>query len=113
MSTQANTYAIIGAVLPYDAVGGDNYDKFEPYFDNAFDGIHHHDGLCILGDGMNGEYAIVGKVIAKSDEMGHLGSPVVFRPIPNNELQELKDKIEGLFPDHSIEIRAIALTHYR
>lgn len=113
MSTQTNTYAIIGAMLPYDLVGGDNYDKFEPYFDNAFEGIHHHDGLCILGDGMNGEYAVVGKVLAKSDENGLLERPAVFDPIPNDEIQGLKEKIEALFPNQPIEIRAIALTHWR
>lgn len=113
MSTQTNTYAVIGAILPYDLVGGDNYDKFEPYFDSAFEGIHHHDGICIISDGMNGDYAVVGKVLAKSDEYGHLEKPVVFDPIPNDENLALKQKIEALFPDQSVEIRAIALTHYR
>lgn len=113
MSTQTNTYAIIGAVLPYALVGGENYDKFEPYFDSAFEGIHHHDGLCILGDGMGGEYAIVGKVLAKSDKFGLLFKPVIFDPIPNDEILALKQKIETLFPGQSIEVRAIALTHFR
>lgn len=113
MSVQTNTYAIIGAMIPYKAAGGDNYERLEPYFDSAFDGIHHHDGLCVISDGMNGDYAVVGKVLAKSDEFGHLPKPVVFEPITNPEMVELKGKIEALFPDQPIEIRAITLTHYR
>ena len=44
MSVQMNTYCFIGALLPYAPFrGSDIYEKLEPYFDSAFEGIKHHD----------------------------------------------------------------------
>ena len=74
MSVQVNTYLVIGVKLPYDDkwTGEDNYEKFEDYHDSAYEGIHHHNGLCMLSDGMSGEYVIIGKVLQKSGSHGGL-----------------------------------------
>jgi hypothetical protein len=74
MSTQLNTYVLVGVKLPYDHFSGDDldtdadYEKLEPYMDSAFKGIEHHNGLCVLFDGMNGKYIAAGRVLAKTDE---------------------------------------------
>jgi len=68
MSVQVNTYLVIGVTLPYDDKWkGDNYEKFDDYHDSAFGGIHHHNGLCMLSDGMCGNYVVIGKVLKKTD----------------------------------------------
>lgn len=113
MSTQTNTYGIIGVKLPYDAIGEDEDERFEPYMDSAFKGIQHHDGVCILKDGMNGEYIIAGWVIAKSDEYGHLPEPVAFPLLSRKEKKALEGKLAALFPQHPIVLQEIVLTHYR
>ena len=72
MSVNCNTYLMIGVKLPYDDKwkGEDNYEKFEDYHDSSSGGIHHHNGLCMLSDGMSGEYVIIGKVLQKSGSHG-------------------------------------------
>ncbi len=69
MSVNCNTYVIIGVQVPYDEKfkGDDNYEKYEDYHDSCNDGIHHHNGLCMLSDGMSGKYVVIGKVLKKTE----------------------------------------------
>ena len=110
MSVQANTYAMIGAILPYR---NDLYDSLEPYMDSAFKGIHHHEGLCVLYDGMNGEYIAVGRVIAKSGNHEGFVAPVRFPDLEEFEAFEIESGIRALFPDEAVHVEPFVLTHYR
>lgn len=112
MSTQVNTYAIIGCFVPYDDVST-RYDELEPYMDSAYEGIQHHDDLCILFDGMSGKYAIVGRVLAKTENHQGLEAPVTFPILDNEERSRLLVKIKDLFPDKPAELRHIVVSHYR
>jgi len=78
MSTQINQYLIVGQKLDFGEFHDklNNNDPLDPdawlddildkYSDNAFKGIHHYNGLCVLYDGMNGEFVFIGRVIEKS-----------------------------------------------
>jgi hypothetical protein len=74
MSVQMNTYVMWGAVLPFDEFR--DRDDFEKYCDDAFKGIHHHNGLCILDDGMDGKYVAIGHVLEKTANHGGFGKPI-------------------------------------
>lgn len=116
MSVQHNTYVIRGAIYPFpmDYDNDSKYEKLEPYMDNAFKGIHHHDGICILYDGMNGKYVILGRVDVKSDVYEGFDAPIVFpAPIPEED-EELKTKIEAIMGEPlPAPIEWIVVTHYR
>ena len=118
MSIQANTYVMFGAVLPGDTFAGDPdaYERLEPYMDSAFDGIKHHDGLCVLYDGMNGAYVAIGEVIAKTDEYNQgFEEPVTIGSTPPTPHEELARKIDALLPAN-VQRPVLAwhvITHYR
>lgn len=115
MSVQANTYIMRGAIFAYkDVEARATYERLEPYMDDAFKGAHHNDGICVLFDGMNGNYVVAGEVYTKS--RNHEGLQQVFT-LPDSSLDPDKDralqgKIEALIglPAH---INWVVLTHYR
>ena len=118
MSTKTNTYVRVGVMMPFDDIFGDGdetREKLLPYMDTAYDGIKHHDGLCIVGDGMNGDYAALGRVLAKSDECGHLESPVVVEDLPAAEAATLLGKIAEVanVPVDSLRLQTLVFCHYR
>lgn len=66
MSTNINHYVVQGIKLKPDQKEPD-YDQFESYHDNwrkPFD----HDKLYIVDDPMNGEFCIIGRIIARTNE---------------------------------------------
>jgi len=121
VSTHVNTYAMIGVVLPGDTFGDDAYDHLEPYRDSAFDGIKHHDGLCVLYDGMNGSYVAIGKVIAKTEDGQGFEEPITFPALPvetiedAHEIVDLRLKIARLMPSGVTlpPIGCHVISHYR
>lgn len=109
MSVQSNTYVMCGVVRPY-AEFKDRYDELEPYMDNAFKGIHHHDGLCVLFDGMGGKYVAIGRVLAKSENGQGLVPPVkVEEP---EDVDDIQEEVSCLVGTHA-SVGMIVLTHYR
>lgn len=96
MSVQTNQYFMYGIRLSWDEykavikiVGEDVIDSYQD--DSAFtDEVKHKDGLFVLSDDMNGEYAIIGRVIAKSSDGEYLGED----PIPVGDYLSLYDKIQ-------------------
>jgi hypothetical protein len=117
MSVRTTTYVVYGALLEASVIEG-MYDALEPYMDHARGSeIHHHDDLCVIYDGMSGHYLIIGRVLAKSDESGHLEVPVVI-PLPTDEESYLlRVKIQTLLyqdrvPKQEIVLRHLVLTHY-
>ncbi|ADJ22976.1 hypothetical protein Hden_1162 [Hyphomicrobium denitrificans ATCC 51888] len=118
MSTQANTYIMRGALFTYDEVkqhlGNEMHDRLRPYEDSAFKGIEHHNGICVLSDGMNGKYVAVGQVIAKTEngqgfEEVHGFADGAFGA---NKDHVLEQKIWELIDLHA-DVEWLVLTHYR
>lgn len=115
MSVQVNTYVILGVELPYKPFK-DRYDEFEPYMDSAFEGIKNHNGLCVLFDGMDGKYIIVGRVLAKTKNHGHFDGIVNLRELmPSGDaLAEIERDIANLIGDGDKRpARIILVSHYR
>lgn len=81
MSSQMNTYVMYGFILPYIKLRGRS-DEFEAYCDSVFKGIEHTDGICMLFDGMCGEYVAIGRVLAKTRNHEGFDKPVSLRQHP-------------------------------
>ena len=114
MSTQINTYVIFGVELPYKPFEG--RDDFEPYTDSPFKGIEHHKGLCVLEDGMNGEYIIIGRVLAKTANNDHFNGVVnIGALMPSaDERVEIERDIANLIGDGDKRpAKVILVSHYR
>lgn len=114
MSTQCNTYVMIGAVLPYGPFQGKS-DELDPWRDSAFKGIEHRNGITVLYDGMNGEYVAVGKVLAKTENWRGFEDPV---PLAGDltikeliEFGKVLAQAEGEVPD--FQIAPFVISHYR
>lgn len=118
MSVQCNTYVLRGAVLPYSlfkAEAGDDddvHDRLEPYMDNAFEGIHHHEGLCVLFDGMSSKYVAIGYVRAKTKNHAGFEEPVAIPPPDAMGDALLKAAIEKL-AGSAVVIGDHVISHYR
>lgn len=128
MSTQSNQYVILGVKFGYNQLGenhpklADNasrFDLIEPYLDDQSGGeIFHHNGLCLISDGMCGKYELVGRVLLKSEEGESLDGPLdLDRLMTNNE--HLRDTIAALISINfeeqvsPTEVGLWFVTHYR
>ena len=114
MSVQANTYVMTGVVLPYMKQDG-LYEKLEPYMDSAFKGIHHHKGICVVFDGMNGKYIVIGRVHAKTENHQGLDGVHSF-DTPSPDIRELIAAAASDLIGQDIspaDVKPLVLTHYR
>jgi len=111
MSVQCNTYVINGALLPYEEFK-DRYDDLEPYMDSAFKGIHHHKGLCVIFDGMNGKYVAIGRVLAKTENHQGFDDPITVAQGSHHDEDVLRALVEAL-AGRDVEIRTHVISHYR
>ena len=117
MGVELNTYVILGALIDYEE-HEDRYDDFEPYIDSAFKGIEHKDGLCVIFDGMNGDYIFIGKVIAKTGLHVGFDEPI---EVPNmlaeeviHEAMTIADNIRNTFgiPVAHCEVKPWVVSHH-
>ena len=111
MSVQCNTYILRGALLPY-ADFKDRYDDLEPYMDSAFKGVHHHNGLCVIYDGMNGKYVAIGRVLAKTENHQGFDAPFTVSPATDHEDDMLRALV-GSLARREVEIGTHIISHYR
>ena len=111
MSVQCNTYVMLGTVLPYESLK-DDYEKFEPYTDSAFKGIHHYNGLCIMFDGMDGEYVAIGEVLSKSENWRGLEG-FIYPKLTPKKRKAIAKKITGLFGIGDPDVSVVIFSHYR
>lgn len=123
MSTQANHYIIIGKKFTYEEFNElfkeeATKDAFlDSYCDSAFNQLVKNDhGLTLLYDGMNGEYAILGIVLAKTGV--HEGFEKVhdlnFTTIDKSlTLHHLTVALQGITEVKYDDVRPYVLTHYR
>lgn len=124
MSVQSNTYILAGISLPRERFlelafpdlreSDDLYEALEQYTDSAYQGIQHHNGLCVLmGEGR----VAVGRVLAKSDDQnGNYGfnKPV---DVTTAMTPELHAEVTRLLGEHigiqHAQVHLWVLTHYR
>lgn len=114
MSTSSNTYVMFGVKLPYDAFTEEQHESMWLYTDSAYQGIKHHNGLCVVADGMNGEYIFIGRVLAKSVDEDGTGLPVTHCSVD----ADLRDEVSALLMKHfpisgECDLTVYAFTHYR
>lgn len=112
MSVQVNTYIAFGAMMPFSTLNEDEYDTYEPYMDSAFKGIHHHNGLCVIRDGMNGEYVFIGRVLAKSRVHEHFDQAMTPEVTPT-EMELIGNLIASQFDIAKPEVKLWIFSHYR
>jgi hypothetical protein len=117
MGVQQNHYLLIGAKFGhkqfYSLMEDPEYFRREvenKYIDNAFKGISHHNDLCIISDGMDGEYVYIGHVMQKSGNYGSMGDYVNSRPTPTPET--VREWIKKEF-NIDAECDTHCFTHYR
>jgi serine/threonine protein phosphatase PrpC len=116
MSSQTNTYVMVGSMLPYDRLDVE-HDDIEAYRDSAYKGVHHHNGLCVIADGMGGKYIAVGRILAKTDDQN--GNYGFNEPIDLDDLSrvELRIEVEKLISEHfgieDPDVRDWVFTNYR
>lgn len=113
MSVQANTYIVLGAKFDYSQIkgNGDFENMLEPYMDSAFE--PREDGMVCLYDNMNGDYIILGHVLAVSEEGQHLAEPVCIEP-PSPECKaSIAGEITAILPLGCPEIKTWVVSHYR
>lgn len=115
MSTQCNHYVILGASLPFlkGDEGDDQYEKFENFMDSAYK--PKKSGLLCLYDGMNGEYILVGHVLASTKESGGFDR-LMCMDAPDSELvEQIVDEIKTHFDIEvkKSDIKTYVTSHYR
>ena len=113
MGVDVQAFVIVGAKFPGDAMPDDwdARERLEPYMD----GTPEAGGFRIVYDGMSGEYVIVGKQIAASDQAdGHFEKPISVKgEITPEEYTAVEAKIKELFPDQPPQpLTVIVVSHY-
>ena len=69
MGVDMTHYVVLGVKVPFKDIGTEKWDMLEAYEDNGYEKIPTiKDGLTLVSDGMNGEYAVMGMVLAKGME---------------------------------------------
>lgn len=121
MSVQINQYLMYGISVPYpkDEDFYDNHEQFHG-MNSAFnsDIPAGPDGIFCLMDGMNGNYMVIGKVLAKSDNYERIADDKPLRIDTLTEVQKLEvvSAIQKHF-DNNMQSPVIAdyyfITHYR
>lgn len=125
MSTQINSYVVLGVRLDYKefnkhikSLCEDEWEAHEtfvePYCDSPFKGEpSSHNGLTMLYDGRDGEYVIIGEVLHKTANHEWFTSPV---EIDFHNVQERAVVISDKIFEH-FEIREssklIVVSHFR
>lgn len=117
MSLQVNQYWAVGVMLPgikYNFISDENFDKAEKYMDSAYEGPIHYNGLCIIMDGLDGDYTFIGRVIEKSENHSMLDGPYsADTHVDTETIQMVKELIEAQFGIENPDVKPIFFTHYR
>ena len=119
MSVQENDYIGIGVLTPYPKYDNDEErekasDRDDLYSDSAFNGITHYKGLCVISDGMNGEFWFVGRILAKSKVYERLYGPIDFNALSSSvDIEMLAALITNQFGIEKPDIKIWFFTAYR
>ena len=119
MSVNATHYVVFGVVITDEIQVNDFFkieeshlDFMEDYHDNPYDPkiIPNKSGINVIADGMNGEYVVVGKILAKSNtglELIELNPEIL--DIKDNYL-ELDETLGTNF--RNLNFKYIVFTHW-
>lgn len=125
MSTQINSYIVLGVSIKYDEFNkhiqplcSNEFEAHEtfvsPYYDSAFEiEAGSHDGLTVLYDGRDGEYVVIGEVLHKTPNHTWFESPV---EVEFRELEERASKISEKIYEHFAiqrQSKIIVISHFR
>ncbi|MNJ90250.1 hypothetical protein D3C87_78450 [compost metagenome] len=104
MGTQRKDYVILGANIGYDNFNEDMFENFQK-----------QDDFIYLMDGMNGEYLIVGKVLATGDEFE--GFVEIYEyDLDSKEIKKLSESVKIMIKENfdlDKEPKIIVLTQWR
>lgn len=116
MGVDATHYVMIGIRLPYKHFPEEfsESEQYEAMHDNAYND-DFSEGVSIVTDGMNGKYAVVGRVIEKgvSDHGNGIDmTEIVGKALRNPKLiREIREAL-GEYAPETIQLSAICFTHY-
>lgn len=109
MSTKREEYVILGANLDYELSNEENLGESRKFFDNEKSGE-----FIYLSDGMNGEYFVVGQLLAKGDEFEGFYRKLevdINSVETKNSILAVKKMIKENF-DLEVEPKIIVVTHW-
>lgn len=127
MGVCATHYVVAGVKLHYkeafpNSDSDSDSERFDEYFDNAYsDEIINKNDISIIADGMNGDYVVVGKIIAKAVAEHGDGLPMTCCDMSDDEKNKIISLIIVLFRDKFPHLqlllpylvcRVYAFTHY-
>lgn len=108
MGTRREEFVILGANIPKDKFEDSFYDDYKQYFTKKIG------ETVYLYDGMNGEYFIVGEILARGDEYDGF-QKTLFINLKDSKIETLKNKIQNLIKENfkiDVEPQIIVLTHW-
>ena len=112
MSTQANTYVVVGVKLPFPKgeEGETAFQKYEAWMDSAYE--PKKSGMVVLFDGRNGEYIIAGHVLDSTPNWEGFDEPVDLSKA-EKITNDVKRDLKAHFNITDIEVKTWVVTHYR
>ena len=120
MSVRFNNYIMRGVLCPYGPfrVLSDELDEeFGQYSDTTREGIKHHDGICMLFDGMSGRYVAIGRVLVKSECGEGFNYPLKVDDKPINDEADVMEKINAILDKIGqkpiSKLKTLVISHYR
>jgi hypothetical protein len=117
MGVARTDYVIYGVNVPFNTVSEDE-DQYDEWLDEYEDNGYEQEikrgelGLTMVSDGMNGDYAIIGFVMAKALQYDGLPMTDCYREFKENEKTFIKDAIKIKFGIDSQELKVWAFSHF-
>ncbi len=113
MGVDRINYVMLAVRLLFDEVSSDE-EKYNEYLDTYEDEgysseITKHNGLTMVSDGMNGEYAFIGEVITKT--MDFEGLSITDCSVKEKDIERIKFLIMDQFEIPSPDVKVWAFTH--
>lgn len=119
MSVTVNHYVVLGAKFDPEALTDDDRQNLEAFMDGSSATITEC-GLNAIVDGMSGEYAVIGKILARSDDDSPLDGVVDALPVPDVILsvyEAIGQNFGGLMGrvalSHQVEFGVWVFSHHR
>lgn len=112
MSVQCNTYVIVGTKLPFPELTDSDptYHKYEKWCDSAYK--PRKKGMVCLFDGMNGEYIVLGHVVASTGNWEPFEKPIS-ASVSKEVRESVKEELTRLFGLVNPTVKTWIVSHYR
>lgn len=110
MGCRRTDYVMIAVPFDPRAFSEDDYQKYDLYLDNPYQETYD-DNLSIIIDGMNNDYAFIGKILAKAIESD--GLPVTVCTAEPSEIAEIERKAKLVNPQIFHQpAKIVAFSHF-